>query len=55
MRNGAPYLLIRLGQLVVIMFLISVLTFLLVHLLPGNPIDIILGPNQTPAEPCRRS
>jgi peptide/nickel transport system permease protein len=32
----------------VIMFLISVLTFLLVHLLPGNPIDVILGPNQTP-------
>jgi peptide/nickel transport system permease protein len=43
------YLLIRFGQLVVIMFLISVLTFLLVHLLPGNPIDVILGPNQTPA------
>jgi peptide/nickel transport system permease protein len=42
------YLLIRFGQLVVIMFLISVLTFLLVHLLPGNPIDVILGPNQTP-------
>ena len=43
------YLLIRLGQLVVIMFLISILTFLLVHLLPGNPADVILGPNQTPA------
>jgi peptide/nickel transport system permease protein len=42
------YLLIRLGQLVVIVFLISVLTFLLVHLLPGNPVDTILGPNQTP-------
>jgi peptide/nickel transport system permease protein len=42
------YLLIRFGQLIVIMFLISVLTFLLVHLLPGNPIDVILGPNQTP-------
>jgi peptide/nickel transport system permease protein len=42
------YLLTRLGQLVVILFLISVLTFLLVHLLPGNPVDTILGPNQTP-------
>jgi peptide/nickel transport system permease protein len=31
------------------MFLISILTFLLVHLLPGNPADAILGPNQTPA------
>jgi peptide/nickel transport system permease protein len=43
------YLLIRFGQLIVIAFLISVLTFLLVHLLPGNPADTILGPNQTPA------
>ena len=43
------YLLTRLGQLVVIMFVISILTFLLVHLLPGNPVDTILGPNQTPA------
>jgi peptide/nickel transport system permease protein len=42
------YLLIRLGQLVVIAFLISILTFLLVHLLPGNPVDTMLGPNQTP-------
>jgi peptide/nickel transport system permease protein len=42
------YLLIRLGQLVVIVFVISILTFLLVHLLPGNPVDTILGPNQTP-------
>lgn len=42
------YLLTRLGQLVVIVFLISVFTFLLVHILPGNPIDTILGPNQTP-------
>ena len=42
------YLLTRLGQLVVILFLISILTFLLVHLLPGNPVDTMLGPNQTP-------
>jgi peptide/nickel transport system permease protein len=42
------YLLIRLVQLIVILFVISVLTFLLVHILPGNPTDTILGPNQTP-------
>ncbi|MGO9344197.1 MAG: ABC transporter permease [Acidimicrobiales bacterium] len=41
------YLLTRLVQLVVIVWVISILTFLLVHLLPGNPIDTILGPNQT--------
>jgi peptide/nickel transport system permease protein len=43
------YLLTRLVQLVVIVFVISILTFLLVHLLPGNPVDTILGPNQTVA------
>ena len=43
------YLLTRLIQLVVIVWVISILTFLLVHLLPGNPIDTILGPNQTVA------
>jgi peptide/nickel transport system permease protein len=43
------YLLTRLGLLVVILFLISVLTFLLVHILPGNPADTILGGLQTKA------
>ena len=39
----------RLVQLVVICFLISVVAFLLVHLLPGDPTLAILGPNDTPA------
>ena len=39
------YFLRRLVQLVVVVFIISVLTFLLVHLLPGDPSVIILGPN----------
>ncbi|HUC35727.1 MAG TPA: ABC transporter permease [Acidimicrobiales bacterium] len=38
----------RLVQLVAIVFLISVLAFLLVHLLPGDPTVAILGPNDTP-------
>jgi len=38
----------RLAQLVVIVFVISVLAFLLVHLLPGDPTLTILGPNDTP-------
>jgi peptide/nickel transport system permease protein len=42
------YVALRVVQLVAIAFLISVFTFLLVHLLPGNPVDAILGPNQTP-------
>ena len=41
------YLLKRLVQLVVVSFIISVLVFLLVHLLPGDPTEIILGPNDT--------
>jgi peptide/nickel transport system permease protein len=37
----------RLIQLVVIIFFISVVAFLLVHLLPGDPTLAILGPNDT--------
>ncbi len=42
------YFLRRFLQLVVVAFIISVLTFLLVHLLPGDPSVIILGPNDNP-------
>jgi peptide/nickel transport system permease protein len=41
------YLLRRVVQLVVVSFIISVLAFLLVHLLPGDPAAVILGPNDT--------
>jgi peptide/nickel transport system permease protein len=44
----AKYLLRRLAQLVVVAFIISVLVFLLVHLLPGDPATVILGANDTP-------
>ncbi len=43
----AKYLLRRFIQLVVVAFIISVLVFLLVHLLPGDPATIILGANDT--------
>ena len=42
------YLLRRLLQLAVVAFIISILVFLLVHLLPGDPATIILGPNDNP-------
>lgn len=42
------YLLTRVVALLAITFVISILTFLLVHLLPGDPTLIILGPNDTP-------
>jgi peptide/nickel transport system permease protein len=43
------YLIRRLLQLVVVTFVISVLTFMLVHLLPGDPTEQILGANDTAA------
>jgi peptide/nickel transport system permease protein len=41
------YIIKRLLLLLVIIFFVSVATFFLVHLLPGNPADTILGPNAT--------
>ena len=41
------YLLRRLLQLVVVSFIISVLVFMLVHLLPGDPATVILGSSDT--------
>ena len=43
----AKYFIRRFLQLVVVAFIISVLCFMLVHLLPGDPSVIILGPNDT--------
>ena len=41
------YFIRRVLQLIVVAFIISVLVFLLVHLLPGDPSVTILGPNDT--------
>ena len=42
------YILKRLVLLLIIILFVSVATFFLVHLLPGNPATTILGPNATP-------
>jgi peptide/nickel transport system permease protein len=42
------YLAKRAVLLIIIIFFVSVASFLLVHLLPGNPAVAILGPNDTP-------
>ena len=42
------YILKRLVLLFIIILFVSVATFFLVHLLPGNPATTILGPNATP-------
>jgi len=43
------YIAKRFVLLLIIIFFVSVASFFLVHLLPGNPTDTILGPNATPA------
>ena len=45
----AKYLIRRFLQLLVVSFVISVLCFMLVHLLPGDPTTAILGANDTAA------
>jgi peptide/nickel transport system permease protein len=42
------YIIKRLALLVIIILFVSVASFFLVHLLPGNPTDTILGPDATP-------
>jgi peptide/nickel transport system permease protein len=42
------YITKRLALLVVIIIFVSIASFFLVHLLPGNPTDTILGPDATP-------
>jgi peptide/nickel transport system permease protein len=44
----SKYVIKRLVLLVIIIFFVSVASFFLVHLLPGNPAVTILGPNDTP-------
>ena len=41
------YIIKRLVLLAIIIIFVSIATFFLVHLLPGNPTDTILGPNAT--------
>jgi peptide/nickel transport system permease protein len=42
------YVIKRLVLLIIIILFVSIVSFFLVHLLPGNPTDTILGPNATP-------
>lgn len=42
------YIAKRVALLVIIIFFVSIASFFLVHLLPGNPATTILGPNSTP-------
>ena len=44
------YALQRLWQMVPVMFLVSIAVFSIVHFIPGNPAQIIAGPNATPEQ-----
>jgi peptide/nickel transport system permease protein len=44
------YALRRLWQIVPVMFLVSIVIFSIIHLIPGNPAQIIAGPNATPEQ-----
>lgn len=44
------YALKRLWQMVPVMFAVSLAVFSIIHLIPGNPAQIIAGPNATPEQ-----
>jgi len=44
------YLLVRIAQLVPVLFLASVAIWALMYLLPGDPVFAMLGPNATPEQ-----
>ncbi|MEW2385906.1 ABC transporter permease [Micromonospora sp. NPDC047707] len=46
----ATYLLKRLGMTVVVVLTVMTFLSLLVHLVPGDPVEIVLGPQATPAQ-----
>lgn len=41
------YALRRLAQMVPVLFIVSVVVFAIIHLIPGNPAEIMAGPNAT--------
>ncbi|GIV78441.1 MAG: ABC transporter permease [Litorilinea sp.] len=44
------YALRRLWQMVPVLFIVSMAVFSIIHLIPGNPAEIIAGPNATPEQ-----
>jgi peptide/nickel transport system permease protein len=44
------YLIRRLLQTVIVLFFVTVITLVLVHLFPGGPVRALLGPRATPAQ-----
>ncbi len=44
------YMIRRLGQAIVVVIGVTIITFILLHLLPGNPVRAILGPRASAAD-----
>jgi len=44
------YLIRRIIALIPVMFVVTTVVFFLVHLIPGDPASVLLGPNATPSE-----
>ena len=44
------YILKRIGQSIIVLILVTVLVFFVMHLMPGNPVQIYLGETATPEQ-----
>ena len=44
------YILKRIGQSIVVLFIVTVLVFLVMHMIPGDPVAIYLGETATPEQ-----
>ncbi len=45
-----PYLLRRLAAIVPVLAVVATIVFLLIHLIPGDPVSVMLGPDATPTQ-----
>ena len=45
-----PYLLRRLAAIVPVLAVVATIVFLLIHLIPGDPVSVMLGPDATPSQ-----
>ena len=45
-----PYLLRRLAAIIPVLVVVATVVFLLIHLIPGDPVSVMLGPDATPSQ-----
>ena len=49
-KSTIRYFLIKLAELLITLFLVSIMTFAAFSIIPGDAASVILGPNATPAQ-----